>query len=241
MANDDTELTLNTDPDKVSPNPGATTLDSPPVSITGLVADYANRPQPVANSLGLVMDDQQMRDAGVHPEQTNAGPDVSIIDATGTGDPKVDPADGYVQAMEATRKAVTGMHTGVAGLAAAAAGAKAIASGDTLGSAWGAAKGVWNAPLVKGVKGLNKIYSPLLYGTEGVARGAADLQNGASLPDTIIGNTMRTGVVVGANLIPGIGPVAAWAANKYLPDGAAMGHAYNQSFADTDGRALLLP
>ncbi len=183
-----------------------------------------------------------MRDAGVHPNQSGAAPDVSVIDATGDGGQKEDPAGGYAKAMEITRKAVTGAHTAVSGLAAASVGAKAMADGDSLRSALGTAKDVWmNDPMVKGVRSLNKIYSPLLYGPEGVARGATDYRNGASLPDTIIGNAMRTGVVVGASLIPGVGPGVAWAANKYLPDGAAMGHAYNQSFVDTDGRALLLP
>ena len=238
---DDTDFVLNTDPDTVSPNPGATGPNAPPVSITGMIVDYANRPLPVVNSLGMVMDDQQMREAGVHPAQMNPSSDTSVIDATGAADPKGNSAEGYVEAMKNTRKAVTGMHTGVSGLAAASAGAKAIANGNNLGSAWDAAKGVWNDPVVKGVRGLNKIYSPLLYGAEGVARGAADLQNGASVPDTVIGNVMRTGMVVGAAMIPGVGPAGAWAANKYLPDGAAMGQAYNQSFVDTDGRALLLP
>ena len=235
------DISLDTDPDEVSREAGATAQSGPPPTITGILADYANRPLPQVNSLGMVMDDPQMRDAGVHPDQLNGAPDTSVIDATGAGDPKADPAAGYIKAMETTRKAVTGTHTGVSGLAAAAAGAKALADGGTLRSAWGAAKGVWDDPVVKGIRGLNKVYAPLLYGAEGFARGADDLQNGASVPDTIVGNAMRTGVVVGAGMIPVAGPFVAGVADRYLPDGAAMGHAYFKSYADTDGRSLLLP
>jgi hypothetical protein len=74
-------VSLDTDPEDVLQNPGATALGDPPFTISGALADYANRPQPPGSSLGVLMDDQQMRDAGVHPDQSGAA---QVIDATGT-------------------------------------------------------------------------------------------------------------------------------------------------------------
>ena len=207
-------LLLNTDPEDISQNTGATGLSDPPVSITGALADYANRTQPPANSLSLLMDDQQMRDAGVRPGQAGAQPGYSVIDAT--GDPKADPADGYAKVARLTRAAATGAHTAASLLAPA------------------------SDPMVKGLKTLNTIYSVPLSAAEGVARGATDLHNGAPLGETVLGNGLRTGLVIGASRIPMVGPGAAWLANKYLPDGAAMGHGIIQELSDPEqSRAAL--
>lgn len=214
-------LLLNADPEDISQNPGATGLSDPPPSITGYLADYANQPQPPANGLGLLMDDQQMRDAGVHPEQSGAQPGYSVIDATGAGDPKADPADGYAKAFRLTRGAVTGAHTGASWLAQAAGAAAAD-------------------PMIKGLKTLNTIYSVPLSAAEGVARTATDLHNRAPLGETILGNGIRTGLVIGAGRIPVVGPLAAGAANWLLPDGAAMGHGLIQGWSDPEqSRAAL--
>jgi hypothetical protein len=61
----DFDISLNSDPEDVLQNPGATTVSDPPLTISGALADYANRAQPPGNSLGLLMDEQQMRDAGI--------------------------------------------------------------------------------------------------------------------------------------------------------------------------------
>jgi hypothetical protein len=210
----DTDISLNIDPEDVSQNPGATDLSDPPASITGALADHANRPQPQANSLGLLMDDQQMRDAGVHPEQSGAPP--SVIDATGGGDAKADPADGYAKVARRMRGMVTGAHTAASWLAPA------------------------SDPMVKGLETLNTIYSVPLSAAEGAARGATDLRNGAPLGETILGNGLRTGLVIGASRIPVVGPGAAFLANKYLPDGAAMGRGIIQGLSDPEqSRAAL--
>lgn len=209
-------LLLNTDPEDISQNPGATGLSDPAVSITGALADYANRTQPPANSLSLLMDEQQMRDAGVHPEQAGAQPGYSVIDATGAGDPKADPADGYAKVARLTRAAATGAHTAASLLAPA------------------------SDPMVKGLNTLNTIYSVPLSAAEGVARGATDLHNGAPLGETVLGNGLRTGLVIGASRIPMVGPGVSWLANKYLPDGAAMGHGLIQEWSDPEqSRAAL--
>lgn len=218
----DFETSLNQDPEDALRSPGAIALGDPPITISGALADYASRPQASGNSPGILMDDQQMRDAGVHPDQSGAAPDVSAIDATGASDSSADPAGGCAKVARWTKGAVKIAHTAASELAKAA-GATA------------------SDPMITGLKTLNTVYSVPLSAAEGVARGATDLRNGASLPDAIVGNVMRTGLVAGAGMIPYVGPGAAFAANRYLPDGAAMGHAYHQSFVDTDGRALLLP
>ena len=93
-------------------------------------------------------------------------------------------------------------------------------------------------PVIAGLNALNRIYSVPLYATESVARTENDLRNGSPDLDTVTGNALRGMVVTGTSLVS---PILAGVANKYLPDGAAMGHAYNRSLVDTDGRALLLP
>ena len=215
------DILVSTNPEDVSQKPGATALSDPPASITGALADYANRQQPPANSLGLLMDDQQMRDAGVHPEQSDAQPAYSVIDATGAGDPKADPAGGYAKVAGLTKTAATGAHTAalkLAGLAGAAA----------------------SDPMVKGLKTLNTIYSVPLSAAEGVARAATDLRNGAPLGETLLGNGIRTGLVIGARAIPVVGPGTGWLANRYLPDGAVMGHHLIQELSDPEqSRAAL--
>jgi hypothetical protein len=232
----ESDILVNTNPEDVSQNPGATGLSDPFVSITGALADYANRQPPPANSLGLLMDDQQMRDAGLHPEQSGAQPTYSVIDASGADEPEADPAGGYAEAIRRTRGAATGAHNAASGMAQAAIISNALKAGQALKPALAQAA---NNPMVKGLKTLNQVYSAPLYAAESIARGVTDLQNGAPKGDAMAGNLIRGGLVTTSSLLPV--PGLAWAANKYLPDGAVMGHAYNQSFADTDGRALLLP
>jgi hypothetical protein len=215
----DSDISPNIDPEDVLQNPGATDLSDPSASITGALTDYANRPQPPGNSLGLLMDDQQMRDAGVHPEQTGAPP--SVIDATGASNTNADPADGYAKVARLTRGMVTGAHAAASGVSRLAG----VAASD---------------PMVAGLKTLNTIYSVPLSAAEGTARGATDLRNGAPLGETILGNGLRTGLVIGASRIPVVGPGAAFLANKYLPDGAAMGHGIIQGLSDPEqSRAAL--
>jgi len=221
----DSYITLNNDPDSASQIPGATDLSGPPVSITGMISDYANRPQPVANSLGLVMDDQQMRDAGVHPEQAAAQPTSMVIDATGqSGKPS---ADGVAEAFQKTDWAQTGSH----GL------------GYGVGRLAGAAE---TAPLMEGLKGLTKAYAYPLTAAEGIAHGVGDMGKGPA-GEVVLGNAVRTGLVMGATALgealggPFLGaPMANYAADKYLPDGATIGHGLVKSWSDPDVQRAML-
>lgn len=217
----ESDILVNTNPEDVSQNPGATGLSDPSASIMGALADYANRQPPPANSLGLLMDDQQMRDTGLHPEQSGAQPAYSVIDATSADEPKADPAGGYAEVARLTKTAATGAHTAASRLAQAAGAAA-------------------SDPMVKGLKTLNTIYSVPLSAAEGVARAATDLRNGAPLGETLLGNGIRTGLVIGAGAIPVVGPGTGWLANTYLPDGAVMGHRLIQELSDPEqSRAAL--
>jgi hypothetical protein len=250
----DVQVNQNPDADQLSQNPGATGLGSSPPSISGALADYANRPQAPGGSLDILMDDQQMRDAGVHPDQSGAAPDVSVIDATGAGDQKADPAGGYAKAAGVSKTIINGMHNAVSGLVQAptiakgvAAGASSVVNAPSIASVRGAWQTVQAAagetakhPAVAGLKVLNKVWSVPLSAAEGVARGAVDRRNGASWPDTIVGNVARTGLVGAAGMIPYVGWAAAPAANGYLPDGAVMGQVINQSLGDPDRMGAVL-
>ena len=88
-------------------------------------------------------------------------------------------------------------------------------------------------PVLAGLKGVTTaITAPLTIGS-GVANTFSDINHGASPSAAILGNGLRTAAVFGAGVlgdaIPFIGPVAgpaaAWAADKYLPNGATIGNA----------------
>ena len=89
----------NTNSDDISRNAGATALNNPPISITGLLTDHANQP--------------------VGPL-----PSYSVIDATGDADNAANPAGGYAQAIGWTKDMVAGGHTSAAWLTRAAGAAK---------------------------------------------------------------------------------------------------------------------
>lgn len=226
--------------------------DMPPLTITGALTDYANQPQPPTSSLGLLMDDQQMRDAGVNPDLSGTAPDVSVIDATGGPDQKVDPADGVAKVAGLTRQAITDAHNAASWLGQAPTLLKGVGAGVSqfMGSpgvasakaAWqtvrGAAAEAASHPVVAGLNTLTRAVSPPLYAVESLARGANDLQSGAPDWDAVTGAIIRGMAVTGTSVVS---PTLAGVANKYLPPDRVMGRAYNKSFADTDGRALLLP
>jgi hypothetical protein len=67
----DPDISLNMDPEDILENRGATVPSDPPLTISGLLTDYASQPQPPGNSLELLMDNQQMRDAGIPATVTN--------------------------------------------------------------------------------------------------------------------------------------------------------------------------
>lgn len=214
-----------------------------PPTITGLLEDYAGRPSSKTSSLSMFMNDQQMRDAGVHPEQ---------MGASGTGDPKEDPAGGHARVIRDTRKAVSWGHGGASALGQAPTIAKGLVEGASAlrqspnSVGWKAARQIVKSaaaeaashPVVAGINTLTRATVPPLFAAESVARGMQESRNGRADPDTIIGNIIRGTVVTGASLVS---PAAAGVANAALPDGRTMGRAYHKSMVDTQGRALLLP
>lgn len=223
MPDYDTSLEIN--PENLLQNQGATALSNPSPSITGALADYANQLPPATSSLGLLMDDRQMRDAGVHPDQSGAAPDVSVIDATGaSGRPS---ADGVADALQGTDLAQAGSH----GL------------GYWTGRAAKLAK---DAPMLKGLEGLAKAYTYPLTAAEGVAHGISDVHKGAPAGEAILGNVVRTGLVMGATAlgdiaVPIVGAaVANAAADRYLPDGATIGHGIIKQWSGPDVQRAML-
>jgi len=231
----DSEFSLNTNPDDLLEIPGATALGDPPLTISGALADYANRPQPSGSSLSILMDDQQMRDAGVHPDQSGAAPDVPVIDATGAGDQKVDPAGGVAKAIGLTREAVTDAHNAASWLGRAPIISNALKTGKSASEAMTEAA---KHPVVAGLNTLTRASIPPFFAAESVARGVNDFKNGPPDLDAIVGSAIRGMVVTGTSVVS---PTLAGVANTHLPDGPAMGRAYRKSMADTNGRALLLP
>ena len=165
-----------------------------------------------------------MRDAGVHPDQSGA-PAVSVIDAT--GDAGGSSVDGIGDAIEGTDIAQAGSH----GL------------GYWAGRAANVAK---DAPMLKGLEGLTKVYTYPLTAAEGVAHGFSDVHKGAPVGRPIMGNAARTGLVMGATalgdfIVPIAGGAAAnYLANKYLPDGASMGHGIIGALGDPESMGAAL-
>src|SRR6185503_13469377 len=89
--------------------PGAATDANPPLTITGILRDAA-KPQPLrGTSLSLLMNDQQMADAGITPagQAGQSGPMVAAADKRaydglcrlpdGSVHPYTDTGDGYVE------------------------------------------------------------------------------------------------------------------------------------------------
>jgi hypothetical protein len=132
-----------------------------------------------------------------------------------TARPYFDPqAVGIGTALGDTSTAVKAVH-GAIGASLGLANKLGMLSGDT--SALGNLKYVTRA-----------ITAPL-----GFAAGTAkDIGNGADPGEAVLGNGVREGLVMGATVlgdaVPGVGwatgPAAGWLANRYLPDGAAIGH-----------------
>jgi hypothetical protein len=84
---------------------------------------------------------------------------------------------------------------------------------------------------------MGKVINVPLTIADGVRRGVVDVRNGAPLGETILGNGVRTGLVIGAGVIPWVGP---WAANKYLPDGPVMGHGIIEGLSDPEKQQAAL-
>jgi hypothetical protein len=208
----DIELIPNTDPDDISQDTGAAAIGETPVTLTGAMTDYANRTLPPPNSLGLLTDGHEhpTGSGGVAP--VGPLPTYSEIDATGERDNKQDPADGYAKAARYTKAAATSAHNAARFLIPAAE------------------KG---GPMATGLKTLNTIYSVPLSIGEGVARTFTDHRNGAPWDDAVVGNAARTGMVMSGvaatSEIPPLSAVVGIGLNKYLPDGAVMGHFINRN------------
>ena len=130
-------------------------------------------------------------------------------------------AEGISKAMEGTKLAAEGAH-GFGAMTALAAGARRA------------------APAIEGLEMVNKgfVY-PLTIG-KGVADTFGDVHNGASLQDAILGNAVRSGLVLGATAlgqaiipVPIVGgAIGGYAADLLLPRGSSMGHGIIQGMAD---------
>jgi hypothetical protein len=230
---------------------GAMALADAPPTFTGLLTDYANRPPQAESSLALLMDEQQMRDAGVHPEQVGGPDGYSVIDASGAGE-QADPAGGVAKAIGLSRTMTKGAHDTASWLGKAPTLAKGIEEGAAIlrqapnrAGAKAAGKAIRAAadeaashPVIAGLNTLTRASLPPLYAAESLARGANEARDRPLDLEALMGNAIRGTVVTGTSIVS---PALAGVANGFLPDGKTMGHIYGKSLVDTDGRALLLP
>jgi len=200
--------------------------DPPPLTITGLLQNAA-KPQPLqGTSLGLLMNDRERADAGI-------GKDGGVTPVSYSAGPS----------QEDGKPSAEGVGHAVEGVDMAQAGAHGL--GYWTGLAAGAST---EAPIMKGLDGLTKVYTYPLTAVEGVAHGFSDAQKGAPAGEAILGNGVRTGLVMGAtalgDAIPFAGPVGGaafnYAANKCLPDGATIGHGLVKQWSDPDVQRAML-
>jgi hypothetical protein len=98
-----------------------------------------------------------------------------------------------------------------------------------------------------GLKGITKAYTYPLTAAEGVAHGVSDVHKGAPAGEAILGNVLRTGVVMGATALgdalggPFLGaPAANYLADKYLPNGAIIGHGMVKQWSDPNVQGAML-
>jgi len=161
-------------------------------------------------------------DAWANGAHTPGFPDLSgAMRGTLNNSGPEDRARGIGEALEGTKLAAEGMH----GLGAL----------TVLGAGAGRA-----APIIEGLEGVNRGFViPLTIG-KGIADTFSDVHGGAPLGEAIVGNGLRSGLVLGGAAlgqaiipVPIVGgAIGGYVADQYLPRGSMMGHGIIQGMID---------
>lgn len=194
----------------------------------GGILDGLGDPAPIAADLPPMPDVNPDGILGV----ADLGPAGADMDAWANGTHPLSPPD-VAAAAQAAAPAY-----GAEGIGEALEGTKMAAEGaHGFGYAVGSLAG-GESPVLEGLEHVNSGFVYPLTIAQGIADGFSDVHNGASVADAASGNFTRTALTAGAiglgdAVLPIVGgAVAGYLANKYLPDGAVLGHTINQSFSD---------
>jgi len=179
---------------------------------------------------------------GFHPDGLlgglNLGKPADYIDAWANGTHILSPPSGTMYSapeLDASPERGEGISKAMEGTKLAAEGAHGFGAMTAL-----AAGGSRAAPAIEGLEMVNKgfVY-PLTIG-KGIADTFGDVHGGAPLGEAIVGNGLRTGLVLGGAAlgqaiipIPIVGgAIGGYVADHYLPRGSVMGHGIIQGMID---------